>query len=79
VALFPTFAIVLVSRTQEAWSDWLLFGAFFACSFYAMWPTFRKRAKYSFWILACGLYLGGAFLAIPALLVLNTLFPLPAR
>jgi len=79
VALFPSFAIVLLSRKQDAWAVWLMYGAFFASGFYAMWPTFRGRAKYSFWMLACSLYLGGGLLAIPVGLVFKALFDSPAR
>ena len=79
VTLFPSFAVVLLSRKQDAWAVWLMFGAFFASSFYAMWPTVRGRAKYSFWMLACGLYLGGAFLGIPVALVFKALFDSSVR
>ena len=79
VMLFPSFAVVLLSRRQESWAHWLMLGAFAATSICAMWPTLKGRAKYSFWLLACGLYLGGGVLAIPVALLFQALFSSPAR
>lgn len=80
VTLFAPCAALLWSRAQGAWVTPLIFGLFFAVMFYAMWPTLTGRAKYSFWILACGLYVGGgSFLAILVALVTNAIFGPPVR
>jgi hypothetical protein len=80
VTLFGPCAGLLWSRAHGAWVMPFIGVLFFAASFYAMWPTLTRRAKYSFWILACGLYVvGGASLAILVALVANAIFGLPAQ
>jgi hypothetical protein len=37
---------------------------FFASALYAMWPCFMRRAPYSFWLVACAIYLASGALAV---------------
>ncbi len=36
---------------------------FFGSALFAAWPTITKRAPYSFWIVAVGVWMGGGLLA----------------
>jgi hypothetical protein len=37
---------------------------FIAVSLHALWPYLARRAPYSFWLVACGVYMGGAVFAV---------------
>ena len=78
VLLFPSFATVLLSRKQDFWAISLAGVAFFASSSYAFWPTFKGRAQFSFWHLACAMHFVGALLAIPVSIGFGNLFGAPS-
>lgn len=70
VTLFPSCAVLVTTRAQGAGATLLLSAFFFASTIYAAWPMLQGRARYSFWLLACVLYIGGglllALLIVPA-------------
>jgi hypothetical protein len=73
VTLFGPFALALVSFSGK--TKPIVVVAFFSASFYAMWPWLTRRAKYSFWIAACGLYLAGGIVAALAGAVIRAFLP----
>lgn len=65
-------AVFILSQLGEV-PDTLLFVAFFAVSGLAMYPCLFRDAPYTFWLLACVLYVGPGMLVVLAALVLQRL------
>ena len=61
VAVFPS--ILTLGGRWFHFPVWIIPPFFFAVMFYAMWPTITKRAPYTFWIVTCGVWMGGGILA----------------
>jgi hypothetical protein len=58
----------------------VVFAVFFVVASFASWPVRTKRAKYSFFLLTIGLYLGGAIIFVPlAGLASNLLLGSPGK
>jgi hypothetical protein len=62
VALFPPIFFVGGELLHVPFEVFML--PFFAVAFLAGWPWFSGRAPYSFWLVACGVWLLGGILAV---------------
>ena len=59
VTLFAPIAQTLSTRAKGPWTTPVDICLFFGSTVFASWPVITKRAKYSFWIFACALYIFG--------------------
>jgi len=75
IVLFPPLAFSAVELLHVPFP--LLIVPFFAVTFLAMWPWFAKRAPYSFWLVAMGLWTAAGFVGILVLQFLRLIFHLP--
>ena len=48
---------------------------FLAAALHAGWPYLRGRAPYSFWIVACGVWMAGAVVGLALLAAINAITP----
>lgn len=53
---------------------WMTVPFFFAFSYYAGIPYLKKNVTYQFWILACGLWMGGFMVGIALSAILKSIF-----
>ena len=69
VAVFPS---VFIIGEEIFHIPFLVFAPlFFLALGLAGWPYLTRRAPHSFWIVACGIYMGGGLLAVFLLQILN--------
>jgi hypothetical protein len=61
LAVFPTMSMIGEKLMHIPFDFFAL--PFFAVCLLAVWPSFTKRAPYSFWIVACGVWLLGGIIA----------------
>jgi hypothetical protein len=62
IFLFPSFAIIATEMFRLPRE--YIFLPFFAAAISAAWPVMTRKAKYSFWIFACGIYMLGALFGV---------------
>ena len=61
VAVFPS--VVTIGSRWFHIPTFVIPPFFFVVMIYAMWPTITKRAPFLFWIVACGVWMGGGVIA----------------
>ncbi|MCX6952670.1 MAG: cupin domain-containing protein [Verrucomicrobia bacterium] len=66
ITLLPAVIISVVGLVQQVWAFWAIMPLFYGCGIYASLPYTKKDAPYTFWMVACGLWVLGA---IPGILV----------
>jgi hypothetical protein len=64
--LFPSVAFGGIGLLPNEWTVFVLFPAFFAVTIYAALPYYTKRASFSYWMLAMGVWVSGI---VPAMFV----------
>jgi hypothetical protein len=75
VALFPSFAMIATGIFHLPFPFLIL--PFFAAFLLATWPYATKRAPYSFWLVAMGVWMGGGFLGVLVLQLLRLIPGIP--
>ena len=79
VAVFPSVFFLSIGPLRALWSVpfpalfLVLIPVFFAVCIHAGWPYLRHRAPYTFWIIACGVWMAGAVLGLILLGVVNAI------
>ena len=71
VAIFGP--VLLVTDRFIEISFWVVILPFFIVMGLAMWPWLSGRAPYTFWILACGIWLTGGLVGTLAIRVINAI------
>lgn len=74
ITTLPTAIICVVGFVQEIWSFWLMIPFFYGCGYYAMVPYRKKDAPYSFWMVACVLWVLGSIPGIMVFAMLKAIF-----
>ena len=64
--LFPSLAFGADGLFPNGWTSFVLFPAFFAVTIYGALPYYTKKASFSYWMLAMGVWMSGI---VPAIFV----------
>ena len=68
--------LCVIGFSQKVWTFWLMAPLFYGCFYYAIIPLKKNRAPFSFWLLACGLWVVAIFPAAAIFFTLKSLFKL---